>query len=407
LLGETTETVYNAPPGFSMYRILYVGQDRSKFLFLRDNLPLCMKLERGHEKVTLQTSIDSVKPHGIILPLLNPGPDDFSLLKMIIQLPRAPGVIITANYMSAAQAVSCMRFGAYDCLVGPMSGEVIAASLNRMIQPEVDRENEDTGRLLSGKSSIIKALHKRLLKYADLPYPVLISGETGSGKDLAAKTIHSMGKRRNRPFIAVNCATYTDELLGSEIFGSSKGAFTGSIDKPGLFEASNGGTLFLDEIGEMSIRGQASLLRIIEEGYVRRMGSHKTRAVDVRIIAATNQNLRQCMKLGTFRNDLFYRLNLLGVTIPPLRKRKEDIPQLSMEYLNTLSPETPWKIENRALSILFHYHWPGNVRELQSVLLKASITARNGGIRAADLTFPENDDLIGASPEQKLFQNSE
>ncbi len=383
-------------PGFTMYRILYIGQDSTDYSRLRDSLPIYMKLEPQHERINLQTTLRSVRPHGIILPISNPGPDDFSFLKKIIVIPRVPGVIVTANYMTAAQAVSCMRFGAYDCLTGPVSGEVIGASLTRMIRPagsdNNDLEKLNSGEFLAGKSSAVTALRNRLQKYSEMPYPVLITGETGSGKELAAKTIHLLSNRRKGPFTAVNCASYSDDLLGSEMFGCLKGAFTGSTDRPGLFEASSGGTLFLDEIGELSLRGQASLLRVIEEGYIRRMGSHRTKAVNVRIISATNKDLRKHMALGTFRNDLFYRINLLGVTVPPLRKRKGDIHRLSRDYLNTLPGETHWKIENSALSVLIRHSWPGNVRELQSVLLKASITAENGRLRASDLCIPDSEE---------------
>ncbi len=383
-------------PDFPMYRILYVGQNSADYSRLRDSLPIFMKLEPQHERINLQATLRSVKPQGIILPISNPGPDDFSFLKKIIGIPRVPGVIVTANYMTAAQAVSCMRFGAYDCLTGPISGEVVGACLTRMIQPASPDDNTldelNTRPFLAGKSSAVTALRDRLLKYSEMPYPVLITGETGSGKELAAKTIHFQSNRRKGPFTAVNCASYSDELLGSEMFGSLKGAFTGSTDRPGLFEASSGGTLFLDEIGELSLRGQASLLRVIEEGYIRRMGSHRTKNINVRIIAATNQDLRKNMKLGTFRNDLFYRINLLGVTVPPLRRRKGDIPGLSRDYLKTIPGEIPLKIENSALSVLIRHNWPGNVRELQSILLKASITAENGRLRASDISIPDQEE---------------
>lgn len=369
-----------------MYRILYVGQNSTDYSQLRDSLPVFMKLEPRTEQINLQAALRSVKPHGIILPLSNPGPDEFSFLKKIIDIPRAPGIIVTADYITAAQAVSCMRFGAYDCLPGPVSGEVVGACLSRMIQPVHSDEN---ALFLAGNSSAVTELRDRLLKYSEMPYPVLINGETGSGKELAAKTIHFLSNRRKGPFTAVNCASYSDELLGSEMFGSLKGAFTGSTDRPGLFEASSGGTLFLDEIGELSLRGQASLLRVIEEGYIRRIGSYRTKNINVRIIAATNQDLRKNIKLGTFRNDLFYRINLLGVTVPPLRRRKGDIPRLTRDYLKTLPGEFLWKIENSALSVLLRYNWPGNVRELQSVLLKASITAENGRLRASDICLPD------------------
>jgi DNA-binding NtrC family response regulator len=347
-----------------------------------------MKLEKTHERTNLHTTLHSVKPHGIIFPISSPRPEDFSFLKKLTGIPRVPGIIVTSNYMTAAQAVSCMRFGAFDCLTGPLNGEILGTCLKRMIQPDSDSP-EIPGHLIAGNSPAVRSLRSRIMKYADLPYPVLLNGETGSGKELAARTIHSLSRYADGPFTAVNCASYNDDLLGSEMFGSQRGAFTGSTDRPGLFEISNGGTLFLDEIGELSIRGQASLLRVIEEGYIRRMGSHKTRAVDVRIIAATNKDLQKSMKLGTFRNDLFFRLNLLGINVPPLRKRKEDITLLSRNYLKSIFPETPWRLESPAVSLLTGHSWPGNVRELQSVLLKASISAERGIIRVKDICLPE------------------
>jgi transcriptional regulator with PAS, ATPase and Fis domain len=226
-----------------------------------------------------------------------------------------------------------------------------------------------------------------LEKYSDLPYPVLITGETGSGKELAARTIHSQSNRRSGPFTAVNCASFPDDILGSELFGSRRGAFTGSVDRPGLFESSNGGTLFLDEIGELSIQGQACLLRVIEDGEVRRIGANTTRAVDVRVVAATNRDLRYSMKNGIFRSDLFYRLNLLGVTVPPLRKRREDIPDLSRDYLRKIRSDVHWRVESAAMALLVRHAWPGNVRELQSVLLRATLTAENGVLRAGDIAI--------------------
>ena len=349
-----------------------------------------MKLEPESEKINLQTSIQTVKPHGIILSLSNPGPEEFSFLKKIIEIPQVPGVIVTSNYMTAAQAVSCMRFGAYDCLTGPANGEVIAACLKRMIHPklsESESEEKKAEPLLAGNSPAVNALRSRLQKFSKLPYPVLISGETGSGKELAAKTIHSLGNRCQKPFTAVNCASFNDDLLGSEMFGSTSGAFTGSTNRAGLFEITTGGTLFLDEIAEFSLRAQASLLRVIEDGYIRRVGSHKTKPVNVRIIAATNKDLRLCIRQGTFRNDLFFRLNLLEVTVPPLRERKEDIPRLCRDYLQTLPEGNRWRIENSALSVLVRYRWPGNVRELQAVLLKASLTAVNFRLKAGDISL--------------------
>ncbi len=378
-----------------MYRILYLGQDKTIYSRLRENLPIYMRLEPEYVRTRLEGSLRSAETHGIILPLYNPGPEDLSFLKGVIGIPEVPGVIVTANYMTTAQAVCCMRYGAFDCLTGTVNGEVMGACLNRMIHhsaPGLQAESESSSSydLIAGNSTAVKDLRNRLIKYSELPYPVLITGETGSGKELAAKMIHNHSNRSNGPFTAVNCAAYPDDLLGSEMFGSRKGAFTGSIDRPGLIESSSGGTLFLDEIAELSLRGQASLLRVIEDGCVRRMGSHTVKSVDIRIVAATNQDLRYCMKQGTFRSDLFYRLNLLGVSIPPLRKRKGDIPRLVRDYLEKLRIDLNWRVDSTAMSVLINHNWPGNVRELQSVLLGASLSAGNGILRVKDIRIPDS-----------------
>lgn len=370
-----------------MYRILYLGQDKVTYTRLRDGFPLHMRLEPTFQRSLLKESLSVTKTHGIILPLPSPGPEDLSFLKKVIGTPGAPGVIVTANFMTAAQAVCCMRYGAFDCITGPVNGKLIGASLDRLIRP-ASTEREETDHLIAGCSQVVEKLTDRLAKFSDLPYPVLITGETGSGKELAARMIHRCGDRRDGPFTAVNCGSFPDDILGSEMFGSKKGAFTGSVDRPGLFESSSSGILFLDEIGELSIQGQACLLRIIEEGKVRRMGSNTARSVDVRIIAATNRDLRFSMKNGIFRSDLFYRLNILGVTVPPLRKRKEDIPILTRNYLNKIRGDIHWRVDSGALAVLVRYNWPGNVRELQSVLLRATLTAENGVLRAGDISIP-------------------
>lgn len=370
-----------------MYKILYLGQDINTYSRLKDGFPPHMRLEPSFERIPLRGSLTFTKSHGIILPLPSPGPEDLGFLKKVIRTPGAPGVIVTANFMTAAQAVCCMRQGAFDCITGPVNGKLIGASLDRMIRP-VSSGMDETDRLIAGCSKAVEKLTDRLVKYSDLPFPVLITGETGSGKELAARMIHRCGDRRDGPFNAVNCASFPDDILGSEIFGSTKGAFTGSVDRPGLFESSDGGILFLDEIGELSIQGQASLLRIIEEGKVRRMGSNSTRSVDVRVIAATNRDLRVSMKNGLFRTDLFYRLNILGVTVPPLRKRKEDISILTRNYLNKIRGDIHWRVDSGALAMLARYNWPGNVRELQSVLLCATLSAENGVLTAGDISIP-------------------
>jgi DNA-binding NtrC family response regulator len=369
-----------------MYRILYHGPDTITYARLREDFPGDMRLVIEHNLDRLKENLSSAGTHGIILPLSDPGPDEYQYLRKVIRLPSSPGVIVAANPISAAQAVCCVRHGAFDCLAGPVNGTIMGACLNRMISRAEVKAFDDPV-LIAGGSQLILSLLSRLADYADLPHPVLITGETGTGKELAAQTIHRRSSRRDGPFVAVNCAAYPDELLGSEMFGSRKGAFTGSVDRPGLIEGADGGTLFLDEIGDMSMQGQACLLRVIEEGTLRRMGSNLTRRIDVRVIAATNINLQDAIRSRSFRADLYYRLNLLGVTMPPLRKHREDIPALVRNYLETIVPGITWRVDSAAMASLLRYSWPGNVRELQSVILKATLSARNSIILPKDLRF--------------------
>ena len=370
-----------------MYDILYHGQHTGIYDRLKLSIPDDIRLRLNPNRDRFLNSLARQRPHGIILPLSSPTPDDLRYLRRLVDLPEVPGIIVTANGISPAQAVCCMRNGAYDCLTGPVTGDVLSAAICRMIRNSKTSKTCTSDILILGDSRETVDLRRILGTFASLDKPVLLTGETGSGKDLAAKTIHRLSPRCDGPFVAVNCASYPDELLSSELFGSNRGAFTGSIDRPGFFEAAHGGTLFLDEIGELSPSGQACFLRVLEEGRVRRIGSNQMRRVDVRVIAATNRDLRDSMRNRRFRQDLYYRLNILGVTVPPLRKRRADIPTLTRNYLVTLKSHQDWKVNNRAMALLAKYDWPGNVRELQSVLLKATLTAVNGLISAGDIRF--------------------
>lgn len=366
-----------------MYHILYHGPDKAEYGRIRAELPGHYNLRICYDRTRLKTELSSSRPHGVILPLRNPAPEDLGYLKKIVSVPTIPGVVITAGEISVQQAVCCMRLGAYDCLSNRADGRIIAMVFDRMLSEQGQSLSISRNRLIIGSSKALEDMMHCIHRYADLDYPVLITGETGSGKELAARSIHEMSNRKDSPFNAVNCASFSDDLLGSELYGSRPGAFTGSVNRPGFFESSSGGTLFLDEIGELSLQGQASLLRVLEEKCIRRMGSMQTIRVDVRVLAATNRPLRQLMKERLFRPDLFYRLNLLGLTVPPLRKRTEDIPLIARNYLATLAKQ--WTLDNGAVAALVHYSWPGNVRELHSVLLKATLSATNGIIRHADI----------------------
>ena len=371
-----------------MYRVLYHCPNHDGFSGLREALPAGIHLEWQFDRSRLDEALARTSPHVLVLSLPRPSTDDLSRLKRIMEKPSAPAVVVTARQITLSQAVGCMREGVVDCLREPVPPEILASCLSRMAAAvPTDGNRGTTGKLITGTSPLIRNLLQRIGQYAPLPHPILIRGETGSGKDIAARTIHASSSRSDGPFVAINCAAVPESLWESELFGSSRGAFTGSVDRPGCFEQAHGGTLFLDEIGELNLHGQASLLRVIEDGKITRLGSFRNRKVDIRVVAATNRNLRECMKNQLFRPDLFYRLNLLSLHLPPLRKRKQDIPELTRTFLAQASPGNYWKISGGAMARLVRYSWPGNVRELQSVLLRASLLSKNGTIRTNAIVF--------------------
>jgi len=248
------------------------------------------------------------------------------------------------------------------------------------------------------RSPLMQQIFETIPTIAESDAPVLILGETGTGKELLAKTIHALSRRKKNPFVAINCAALPEQLLESELFGYKKGAFTGAYqDKPGRFYLANKGTLFLDEIGDMALNLQAKLLRVLQEKTIEPIGGTKSIRIDVRIIAATNKDLTQLMKEKKFREDLYYRLNVIKINLPPLRKRKEDIPLLADFFLakfNQLYHKRILQISPEVLSIFTNYDWPGNVRELENVVERAVILAKNKEITLKDL--PEELNLLHA-----------
>jgi transcriptional regulator with GAF, ATPase, and Fis domain len=251
------------------------------------------------------------------------------------------------------------------------------------------------GSSLIGASDAMARVRLAVDAAARVPFTVLIEGESGSGKELVAREIHRLGSRRHRAFCAINCAALTDELCEAELFGHARGAFTGAIgDRAGLFEEADGGTLFLDEVSELSPRAQAKLLRAIQEGEIRRVGETRPRRVDVRLMAATNRPLADAVGRGEFRADLRYRLDVIHLTLPPLRERPEDLPQLASHFweLAIERAGSQARLGADAVAALARYDWPGNVRELQNVIERAAILAQNGRLR---IDLP---DVAGAPP---------
>ncbi|MBP1690900.1 MAG: two component, sigma54 specific, transcriptional regulator, Fis family [Bacteroidetes bacterium] len=319
--------------------------------------------------------------------------------------PEASIIIVTA-YATVDTAITAMKEGAQEYIVKPCNPEEISLLVGRIIKVKnLQRENTILRKKLTkqyrfhdiiSKSPAMLKIFDLVRDVASLRSTVLIQGESGTGKELIARAVHFSGDRTNKPFIGVSCAALAETLLESELFGHEKGSFTGAVSqRMGKFEMANGGTIFLDEIGDISPKLQVDLLRVLQERTFYRVGGTEELEVDVRVIAATNVDLSRAVREGRFRDDLFYRLNVISIHIPPLRERKEDIPLLVDTFLERLVHELGKEvtgISEGALRILMNYDWPGNVRELENALERAIVTAKSKLITEEDCAF------IGSSP---------
>ena len=306
------------------------------------------------------------------------------------QYPQTPVAMITA-YGSLDTAINALKAGAFDFLTKPVDlarlRELVATALRlRTAQPAMTQHSQQ--RLL-GTGPTMQALRRQIDKLARSQAPVYISGESGSGKEQVARLIHELGPRGDKPFVPVNCGAIPSELMESEFFGHRKGSFTGATeDKPGLFRAAHGGTLFLDEVADLPLSMQVKLLRAIQEKAVRPVGGQQEMAVDVRILSATHRDLADEVENGHFRQDLYYRLNVIELRVPPLRERREDIPLLAEHVLQRLARDgncSPAHLSASALSRLCSYRFPGNVRELENILERAQTLCEEMEIREEDL----------------------
>ncbi|MDZ7289672.1 MAG: sigma-54 dependent transcriptional regulator [candidate division KSB1 bacterium] len=340
----------------------------------------------------------------LLLDIFLPGLDGIEVLRAIKE--RAPDtqVIMMTGNATVSNAIASMKLGAYDYLTKPFDIEELFILVERAcelsalrretkaLHLELDRQQKFE-EFIANDSKMLAALAV-VDKVAPTDSTVLITGETGTGKELIAKAIHRKGPRRHKPFIVVNCSTIQETLLESEMFGYEKGAFTGAVkNKSGLIEVANTGTLFLDEVGDLQPSLQIKFLRFLEDGEFRPVGSTQSRRADVRVIAATNRDLKKLMSEGKFREDLFYRLNVINIHLPPLRERRDDIEALAKYFLKKMCAtmgKCVSHIEREALDLLKQYDWPGNVRELENVIERAVILASGDTITAAD--FPT--DLI-------------
>ena len=311
--------------------------------------------------------------------------------------PSIPVLIMTA-WSSVQNAVDALRLGAYDYLTKPLELDELKLALERALEhTRLARESQEPGRaqseassLLLGRSEAMRELVEMVETVAPTEATVLVSGESGTGKELVARAIQAASTRRDKPFVTINCAALAENLLESELFGHEKGAFTGADRRrEGRFVQAHGGTLFLDEIGEMPLSLQAKLLRVLQQGEVQRVGCDETIKVDVRVIAATNRVLADEVAAGRFREDLFYRLNVIGLEVPPLRARREDIPLLASTFLERHAAANRKTIKGftpQAMDAMLRYGWPGNVRELENAVERAVILS--GGEYVAERALP-------------------
>lgn len=328
--------------------------------------------------------------------------DGFAVLQEFKQHSPDTSIVLLTAFGSMEGAIEGIRQGAYDYLAKPFKKEEIMLVVQRSLEHsrlvrenarfrEELRDRQDLSRLV-GSSPLMLEVYKLVARVSSGKSTVLVEGESGTGKELIARAIHANSPRREYPFVPVNCAALPDTLLESELFGHEKGAFTGAVGvKRGLFESAHDGTIFLDEIGDVGAALQVKLLRVLQEQEVRRVGGTASTNVDVRIIAATNRDLSQLVKEGKFREDLFYRLNVVRIVMPPLRERQEDIPMLAHHFLQKFSSENGQMIRGfipDTMALLRRYHWPGNVRELENVIERAVSLTHGPLILPDDLPNP-------------------
>ncbi|MBV4553656.1 sigma-54 dependent transcriptional regulator [Pseudomonas sp. SWRI102] len=370
----------------------------------------------------------------------------FDLIVSDLRLPGAPGteliklgqgtpVLIMTSYASLRSAVDSMKMGAVDYIAKPFDHDEMLQAVARILrdrQTATSQPSEPTnGKAASGKAGAsnsngeigiigscppMQDLYSKIRKVAPTDSNVLIQGESGTGKELVARALHNLSRRAKAPMISVNCAAIPESLIESELFGHEKGAFTGaSAGRAGLVEAADGGTLFLDEIGELPLEAQARLLRVLQEGEIRRVGSVQSQKVDVRLIAATHRDLKSLAKIGQFREDLYYRLHVIALKLPPLRERGADVNEIASAFLARQSARvnrTDLKFAPDAEQAIRHYAWPGNVRELENAVERAVILCESPEISAdllgidIELSDLDDDEFIGLAPQQGGANNN-
>jgi len=337
----------------------------------------------------------------VLLDLRMPGMDGMEVLKQVKEIAPQTVVIMMTAYASIPGAVQAMQEGAYDYIVKPLDVDQLTLMLQRIVEhQQLITENILLRKRLTeqyeyediiGRSEAMQEVFEMIKAVTDTNATVLITGETGTGKELVARAIHSNSSQRYGPFVATSCGALPETLLESELFGYEKGAFTGADrTKKGRFELAHGGTLFLDEVGDISIKTQIKLLRVLQEKSFSRLGGTEPIKVDVRLVSATNRDLVAAIEDGSFRSDLYYRLNVVTIQLPPLRERKDDVPLLAAHFINKYNVEFNKKfdrVNRKAMDFLMDYHWPGNVRELENVIERAIVIAQGPEVKIDHLPF--------------------
>jgi DNA-binding NtrC family response regulator len=338
-------------------------------------------------------------PDLILLDIVMPGRSGLELLAELTERGKLPPVIVLSATKTVATAVEAMKLGAADYVTKPFEADALRLKVRRLLErSELEREvarlrDEVRGRTrlgrMIGRSDRMQEVFRTVERVAQARASVLITGESGTGKELVARALHELGPRRTGPFVAINCAAIPEGLIEAELFGHERGAFTDARERRlGRFETASGGTLFLDEIGELSARVQVKLLRVLQERTIERLGATTPIEVDVRVVAATNRNLEQEVAAGRFRSDLYFRIHVVPIALPPLRERREDVRLLVEDFLARASQEAgraAMRVDPAALAALERYSWPGNVRELENVIERAVALAEGEVIRLEDL----------------------
>jgi DNA-binding NtrC family response regulator len=380
----------------TLHLMIIDDQESIRKLCMTVGSSLGLRCTQAENAEAALSSLDDEAPDMILADLMMPNMSGLDFLTEAKRMLPRTEIAIMTGHGSIESAVQAMRLGAYDYITKPFRIEELKLLLQRMqekvtlvtenlfLRERVNTEADVNG--IIGASGKIQDLLRIIARLKDTRTPVLITGESGTGKELVARAIHFRGQYAKNPFVAVDCGSLVPTLIESELFGYEKGAFTGAAkSKEGLFESANGGTIFLDEIGELPLEMQAKLLRVLQEKEVRRVGSNNRINVDIRVIAATNRDLEAAYKEGTFRKDLFFRLNVVAVHIPPLRERKADIPSLLHWFLNKFAPDKNVEVTPAAMQDMLAYDWPGNVRELENCVERAVALGSQNVIDVHDL----------------------